>query len=105
MEVEKSQQHAKTTVSSDATQFEVKRSKHGVKLEPQPSDDPQDPLNWSMRRKITILGVICLSAFAGIAQGGANVSGVVVQSFTYHKSVGAMVDSVRTNSYRNSLTM
>ncbi|KXL43954.1 hypothetical protein M433DRAFT_68893 [Acidomyces richmondensis BFW] len=94
MEVEKSQQHAKTTVSSDATQFEVKRSKHGVKLEPQPSDDPQDPLNWSMRRKITILGVICLSAFAGIAQGGANVSGVVVQSFTYHKSVGAMVDSL-----------
>jgi len=98
MDVEKSQPYETTTASSDATPSEVKRSKTGVKLEPQPSNDPHDPLNWPMRRKTTILGVICLSAFAGVAQGGVNVSGVVVQSFTYHVSVGAMVDSVRANS-------
>jgi hypothetical protein len=79
---------------SASTPVHVKRSKDGIKLEPQPSDNPNDPLNWPMSKKITILGIICLSSFAGVAQGGANVSGVVVQSFTYHASVGAMVDSV-----------
>lgn len=80
--------------TSSTSPLDVKRNKHGIKLEPQPSDDPHDPLNWPESKKIRILAVLCLSAFAGVAQGGANVSGIVVQSFTYHVSPLAMVNSV-----------
>lgn len=47
-----------------------------------------------MSKKAGILAILCLSAFAGTAQGGANVSGVVVQSFTYHVSPLDMINSV-----------
>jgi len=94
MEAERYHKQDAKTGFSDALAHEVKRSQHGIKLEPQPSDDPEDPLNWPMRKKILILGVIGLSAFTGVAQAGANISGIVVQSLTYHVSVGAMVDSV-----------
>lgn len=42
--------------------------KHGtgsnarIVLIPQPSEDPNDPLNWSMSKKLTALGVTCLGA-------------------------------------------
>ncbi|KAJ5745720.1 hypothetical protein N7520_010902 [Penicillium odoratum] len=36
-----------------------------VVLIPKPSNDPRDPLNWSLRRKYLIAAVLCLSAFAG----------------------------------------
>lgn len=61
--------------SSDESLHDVKRNSRGIKLEPQPSDDPKDPLNWPMTKKAGILAILCLSAFAGTAQGGANVSG------------------------------
>lgn len=33
-------------------------TKDGVKLHPQPTGDPLDPLNWSSMRKHTILGIV-----------------------------------------------
>lgn len=32
-------------------------------LIPQPSDDPNDPLNWSQRRKNIVLAVVCACTF------------------------------------------
>lgn len=32
--------------------------KHGMKLHPQPTNDPLDPLNWSKTRKHSILAVV-----------------------------------------------
>lgn len=84
---------ARSPISSTAP-TEIKYSKDGIKLEPQPSDDPKDPLNWPTSKKAYMLAILCASTFAGVAQGGANVSGVVVQSFTYHVEVPAMINSV-----------
>ncbi|KUJ24281.1 MFS multidrug transporter-like protein [Mollisia scopiformis] len=38
-------------------------------LIPRPSDDPRDPLNWPMRRKILIVATLCLATFAGFSGG------------------------------------
>ncbi|RWR00111.1 putative MFS transporter [Paecilomyces variotii] len=38
-------------------------TKDGVKLHPQPTADPLDPLNWSSMRKHTILGIVMFKYF------------------------------------------
>ncbi|KAF5876774.1 putative polyamine transporter protein [Botrytis fragariae] len=40
-----------------------------IALIPHPSDDPRDPLNWPMRRKVPIVAALCLATFAGCAGG------------------------------------
>lgn len=51
--------------------------KHGtgkeshIVLAPQPSEDPNDPLNWPMWRKELIIGILCLGA---MLNAGTNVS-------------------------------
>lgn len=94
---------AKSPTNSSSGPTEVKYSTDGIKLEPQPTDDPRDPLNWPAFKKAYILAILCLSTFAGVAQGGVNVSGVVVQSFTYHVEVPAMINSVSEASTASSL--
>lgn len=55
----------------DAENSDGSPSETGVKLAsdghtrliPQPSDDPKDPLNWSWRKKHTILFIIAAAAF------------------------------------------
>ena len=50
--------------------------KHGtgrnahIVLSPQPSDDPNDPLNWPMWRKELIIAILCLGA---MLNAGTNV--------------------------------
>ncbi|CAH2354024.1 protein Hol1p [[Candida] railenensis] len=47
-------------------QHEVKRGKRGVILLPQPSDSPNDPLNWSFLRKSWHLVLVCfITALTG----------------------------------------
>ena len=47
--------------------------KHGIGknahiiLAPQPSEDPNDPLNWSSLRKDIVLGVLCLGSIVNAA--------------------------------------
>lgn len=51
--------------------------KHGtgkeahIVLNPQPSDDPNDPLNWPLWRKELITAILCLGA---MLNAGTNVS-------------------------------
>jgi len=35
----------------------LKLDKHGIPLSPQPSDDPDDPLNWSMKLKVLCVSI------------------------------------------------
>lgn len=51
-----------------------------IVLDPQPSDDENDPLNWSQTRKMTILLVVSATAF--LADFGSTMGAVtsVVQS-------------------------
>ncbi len=49
--------------SSDTSVKEVKTTKDGkTALIPQPSDDPRDPLNWSWRKKHSVLVALTFSA-------------------------------------------
>jgi MFS family permease len=41
----------------------LKKSPEGIVLIPQPSDDPRDPLNWSVWKKRTVLIMLAITAF------------------------------------------
>lgn len=63
-------------------------------LVPHPSEDPADPLNWPMSKKIFTLTLVSVSAFIGIAQALANQSGFFVQAGLYNKTPVEMSYSV-----------
>ncbi|KAF2269664.1 MFS general substrate transporter [Lojkania enalia] len=48
-------------------------------LIPQPSSDPNDPLNWSWSRKHLMLGIVSFTAFLGDFGSGAGIPLIVVQ--------------------------
>jgi hypothetical protein len=50
------------SITTDYTHIKLAKDEHTV-LIPQPSDDPQDPLNWSWTKKHVILFVISATAF------------------------------------------
>jgi MFS family permease len=52
-------------IEESENHLQVKLSRHGLPLVPQPSDDPFDPLNWSTSQKLTILAIICVWSFMG----------------------------------------
>ena len=53
-------------------------------LIPQPSDDPNDPLNWSWWKKHSILLTIAACAFVADFQAGAAAPCIVVQGVEWH---------------------
>ncbi|KAF2772978.1 MFS general substrate transporter [Teratosphaeria nubilosa] len=72
----------------------IKRAANGIRLEPQPTDDPRDPLNWPLSRKILTLGVVSFAALIGLAQALCNQAGIVVQGEVYGVSPTTMAESV-----------
>jgi len=48
-------------------------------LVPQPSTDPNDPLNWSWRKKHLMLFVVSTTAFLGDFGSGAGIPLIVLQ--------------------------
>lgn len=89
--------------SEAASPAAVKRSASGIVLVPQPPDDPNDPLNWSMAKKILILSIVSLAAFIGIAQALANQFGLFAQAAVYHKTpveISYSVHSYAASYYR-----
>lgn len=57
-----------------------------IKLIPQPTDDPTDPLNWSTAKKLSTLFIVTLAGFIGLAQTVAANSGYFVQAGLYGKT-------------------
>ncbi|KAL9111907.1 MAG: hypothetical protein Q9227_003757 [Pyrenula ochraceoflavens] len=64
----------------------LKKTKDGIVLVPQPSDDPRDPLNWPMWKKILTISIVSLAAFIGLGQSIGGQSGFVVQGEVYGKT-------------------
>ncbi|KAI9695510.1 MAG: hypothetical protein M1836_006427 [Candelina mexicana] len=62
----------------DLSSIKVAPDGHTV-LVPQPTDDPNDPLNWSWRKKHVILLVVSLSSFLADYSGTAAVPCIVLQ--------------------------
>lgn len=76
----------------------LKHSPGGIVLVPQPSHDPDDPLNWSLRRKVRNLAIVSLASFIGLAQALTNQSGFFVQGAIYHKTAVQLSYSVSGRS-------
>ena len=57
-----------------------------VVLIPQPSDDPEDPLNWPLSKKILMLSIVSFASCIGLAQQLANQAGYFPQAALYHKT-------------------
>lgn len=56
---EDKQHKEKAALGSDISQTEeICVSKDGMRVHPQPTADPLDPLNWSSLKKHTILGIV-----------------------------------------------
>lgn len=53
-------------------------------LVPQPSNDPNDPLNFSQTKKNLILIVISIAAFIGDFQAGAAIPCILPQAVEWH---------------------
>ncbi|KAE8441863.1 hypothetical protein EG329_004218 [Mollisiaceae sp. DMI_Dod_QoI] len=62
------------------------KQENGVTLIPRPSDDPRDPLNWPMSKKIGIVAVLCFAVFAGFVAPLAGQLNVKSQSALYKQS-------------------
>lgn len=58
----------------------LKKSKEGIVLIPQPTDDPEDPLNWSRLKKAAILLVIGLSAATSDYSAATGASALLPQA-------------------------
>ena len=71
-----------------------RRSSKGVILVPQPSNDPQDPLNWSITKKIITLAIVTLATFVRISQATVVAAGVTVQGKLYGKTTVQMAWAV-----------
>ncbi|KAK5459731.1 hypothetical protein LTS15_003860 [Exophiala xenobiotica] len=85
-----------TTSTIEAAQ--VRGRKHGtgkdshIILVPQPSDDPNDPLNWPMTKKITITLILCFGGclFASVISGLLN-AGLFVIATDYKRPIEDLV--------------
>ena len=54
-------------------------------LIPQPTDDPNDPLNWSSFKKHMILAIISMAAFLGDFQGGVGIPTILLQGAEWNR--------------------
>ncbi|KAB5550010.1 major facilitator superfamily domain-containing protein [Coniochaeta sp. 2T2.1] len=75
-----------TIVNDDASKSEAKTSDGGIILIPQPSSDPRDPLNWSMKKKATIVGTLFLAMFVGFSAPFCGQLNIQQQAKLYHKT-------------------
>ncbi|PYH32206.1 MFS general substrate transporter [Aspergillus neoniger CBS 115656] len=63
------------------------RTKDGIVLVPQPSQDPEDPLNWARGRKLRNLTILCMAGFAGTALDLANQLAMKDQAKNWNKEL------------------
>ncbi|KAJ5093761.1 major facilitator superfamily domain-containing protein [Penicillium angulare] len=74
------------TKSPGSHEYDLKH-RNSIVLVPQPSDDPNDPLNWPQHKKYTILAILSVTAFSGLASSLANQLGLEAQAELYGKSL------------------
>lgn len=82
-----------SSVDSNSTR-KIKRSKNGVVLLPQPSDSPNDPLNWSFSRKTWHFAV--LSFITALTAATSNDAGAAQESL--NSFYGITYDAMNTGA-------
>lgn len=66
--------------------------KEGIVLIPTPSEDPEDPLNWTSRRKYLALGCVCVYTFMTGVGGSVIYSVLVPISLATELTVATLVE-------------
>lgn len=64
----------------------LKKSSDGKVLIPQPTDSPEDPLNWPRWKKMTILVVLVANAFTADYSAATGASALLPQAEEWHLS-------------------
>ncbi|OJJ71109.1 hypothetical protein ASPBRDRAFT_44023 [Aspergillus brasiliensis CBS 101740] len=64
----------------------LKTTPDGLVLDPQPSDNPDDPLNWKPSRKARALSIWAIACFSSQATCMTNMQGSYLQAPLYHKT-------------------
>ncbi|KAL6713803.1 hypothetical protein ACLMJK_008295 [Lecanora helva] len=82
------------TLSGKPKQPSEKADKYGTILIPEPSDTPQDPLNWSWSRKHVILFVLSATAFLPDYGAASGASTQIPQAEYWHLSVDTVSHSL-----------
>ncbi|KAM0418491.1 hypothetical protein ACHAPD_004850 [Fusarium lateritium] len=85
---------------AETTSLRLAEDGHTVLL-PQPTDDPNDPLNWSSRKKHLILLVVAWAALVSDFTSAAGSAPIILQAAEWHKSP----NSVNHNNSINVLMM
>lgn len=70
--------HAAHLENGQLSDLKLAKDGHTV-LIPQPSTDPNDPLNWSWTKKHLMLAVVSFTAFLGDYGSGAGIPLIVLQ--------------------------
>ncbi|KAJ7075600.1 MFS general substrate transporter [Mycena belliarum] len=65
MDASEKERSEKSVVAELESVTPLKLDSKGLPLIPQPSDDPEDPLNWSRAQKFLIVAIVSLVAFFG----------------------------------------
>ncbi|KAF4999954.1 hypothetical protein FDECE_11356 [Fusarium decemcellulare] len=73
----------------DGTSLRLAEDGHTVLL-PQPTDDADDPLNWSSRKKHLILLTVAWAAFTADFTSASGSAPIILQAMEWHKSVGTI---------------
>lgn len=73
------------TTTSTPHAAHLKTSKDGTVLVPQPSSDPQDPLNWPLRRRDLILAILCLLSVIASTLSPLLAANTLTLSIYFHR--------------------
>lgn len=73
-----------TATNAGATQ--LKTSKDGTVLIPQPSNDPKDPLTWSLKRRDFILTILCLLSVIASTLSPLLAANTLTLGIYFHRS-------------------
>ncbi|KAF5972025.1 monophenol monooxygenase [Fusarium bulbicola] len=82
---------------AEGTSLRLANDGHTVLL-PQPTDDPNEPLNWSSRKKHLILLVVAWAALTSDFTSAAGSAPVILQAAEWHKSPNSV-------NYNNSINV
>jgi len=77
----------------------LKKSPKGVVLIPQPSDDPRDPLNWSVWKKRSILIMLALASFTCDYSAATGASALLAQAAQWHISPNVVNHATAGNTF------
>ncbi|GLI77767.1 hypothetical protein PoHVEF18_006061 [Penicillium ochrochloron] len=81
-------------VRTETDSMATKTNDDGIVLVPQPSDDPEDPLNWPMFKKLSVFSAVCLAGFAAQMSPNSNQLTFMEQVPAYHSTPAALLNSV-----------